>query len=261
MNDAMLTPSRTSQAVAMIRAELERPCSPDGDPLAQTTLCAGFPFTPPQRLRPSIAARTKFFDEQVIAAISAGVRQVVICGAGYDDRALRFRTPGVSFIELDHPGTQLDKERRLREMNAEGLALGTIDFSTDDVAAVLASCGHDAMSPSLFICEGLLVYLDAATCDRLLAGLASRAAEGSVLAASLATHSAEFQSEAVVAAANARRRTSAAEPWRTILPEVAHKQMLTTAGWTVTATEDSPAHSTDVSHSTRSVLITAVAGG
>jgi len=33
----------------------------------------------------------------------------VILGAGYDDRALRFRSPGVRFFELDHPDTQADK--------------------------------------------------------------------------------------------------------------------------------------------------------
>src|SRR5271166_5534547 len=105
--------SRTSQAVALTRAELDRPHSPAGDPAAQRRLCAGMTLEPPSWLRPSIEARTRFVDEQVQAAISAGVRQIVICGAGYDDRALRFKSEGVRFFELDHPVTQADKLQRL----------------------------------------------------------------------------------------------------------------------------------------------------
>ena len=109
--------SRTSQAVALTRAGMSRPHTPQGDPGAQARLCAG--MRPLRRPRAGILARTRFFDDQVLAAISAGVGQVVICGAGYDDRALRFRSPGVRFFELDHPATQADKLRRLRDMDAD----------------------------------------------------------------------------------------------------------------------------------------------
>ena len=109
----MNMPSRTSQAVALTRADLVRPHSLEGDADAQRRLCQDMRFRPPPWLQPSIAARTRFVDEQVAAAIAAGLRQVVICGAGYDDRALRFRTTGVRFFELDHPATQDDKARLL----------------------------------------------------------------------------------------------------------------------------------------------------
>ena len=49
-------PSRTSQAVALSRAELDRPHSPNGDPGAQRALCAGLDFVPPAWLRPGIEA-------------------------------------------------------------------------------------------------------------------------------------------------------------------------------------------------------------
>src|SRR3984957_16588068 len=111
----MNRPSVTSQAVALTRAGLDRPHSPEGDPAAQDALCARMRFSPPDWLRPSIAARTQFIDEQVVRALAAGLRQIVICGAGYDDRALRFRTTGVRFFELDHPATQDDKARLLRQ--------------------------------------------------------------------------------------------------------------------------------------------------
>ena len=183
-------PSRTSQAVALARSGMPRPTSPEGDPGAQESLCRGMRPTSASWFRPQIRARTRFFDDQVMGAISAGTSQVVVCGAGYDDRGLRFRTTGVRFFELDHPATQVDKARRLRaiEPAGTGLALAPTDFRVDDVASALIGCGHDAGRPSLFICEGLLVYLDQPTCSRLLGGLRSRAAPGSTLAVSLAVH-------------------------------------------------------------------------
>jgi methyltransferase (TIGR00027 family) len=251
--------SITSQAVALTRARLERPHSAEGDPRAQDALCAGMWFSPPEWLGPSIAARTRFVDTQVVRAIAAGLRQVVLCGAGYDDRPLRFRTPGVRFVELDHPATQEDKARLLRDLGAgpPGVTLAPIDFRTDDVGAVLEQAGHVASEPSLFVAEGLLVYLDQSVCARLLAALAGRAATGSVLAASLATHADGYDSVEVAAAANGRRRTSVAEPWRTILPAAEHLAMLTEATWRVTETQWSSVAAADVSHGRRSLLVIA----
>src|SRR5215472_5872093 len=218
-------------------------------------------FSPPSWLEPSIAARTRFVDTQVVRAIAAGFRQVVICGAGYDDRALRFRTTGVRFFELDHPATQGDKVRLLRALGAAArdLTLAEVDFRTDDVGAVLERVGHDAGQRALFVCEGLLVYLNRDTCLRLLAGLAARAAAGSVLAVSIAIHADGLDSAEVVAAANLRRRTGDAEPWQTILPAAEHLALIEQAGWKITATEWSPTAALDVSHGRRSLLVAAVA--
>jgi len=255
----MNTPSRTSQAVALTRASLDRPHSPEGDPDAQRRLCEDMKFSAPEWLLPSIEARTRLVDDQVVRAISAGTRQIVICGAGYDDRALRFRTSGVRFFELDHPATQGDKARLLRSIGAEapGVSLAEIDFRGDDVGAVLHRAGHDAGQPTLFICEGLLVYLDRGTCEALLAALARRAATGSVLVVSLATHADGLDSREVASAANARRRAGDAEPWQTILPVAEHLALVEQAGWTITSTQWLPVPDTDVWHGRRSLLAVA----
>jgi len=269
----MSTPSRTSQAVALTRADLDRPCSAEGDPDAQRQLCREMPFTPPEWLRPSIAARTEFVDAEVMSALESGLRQIVICGAGYDDRALRFRTTGVRFFELDHPSTQADKARLLHSITgpsrrsggaadgvieiSDGLTLAAADFRTDDVGAVLQCAGHDGGEPSLFVCEGLLVYLDRTTCEQLLGALAARGPAGSRLVASLATHADGIDSAAVAAAANEHRRTGAAEPWRTILPVDDHLMLLQDAGWQVTRTQWSAATSAEVSYGRRSLFAAA----
>jgi len=132
--------SQTAQRVAAIRAGFDRPSTPEGNDDAQRLLCRG--MSAPARapwLRPHLLARTRFFDEATLAAIARGVTQVVILGAGYDDRALRFRAPGVRFFELDHPATQADKRRRLIAggLVTDGLELIAADFKHEDVSALL----------------------------------------------------------------------------------------------------------------------------
>jgi len=269
--------SSTSQAVAMTRAQFDRPHSADGDPDAQRRLCAGMRSVVLTDQRASLAARTSFFDQQVMAAISAGVAQIVVLGAGYDDRALRFRAPEVTFFEIDHPATQADKLARLTGILADdarrpsGAAPASrasasrapagpvplaADFRHDDVAAVLAGSGHDPAVPSLFLCEGLLVYLDQPITVRVLASVRAAAAAGSTLAASLAVHSDGLDSAKVLAHANARRRTAAAEPWLTILPARAHAELLAAAGWQITRTLDAADLGTGADRG-RSLLVTA----
>jgi methyltransferase (TIGR00027 family) len=255
-------PSRTSQAVAAVRAQLPRPHTPGGDPGAQHRLAEGMRPAGAPLMQARIAARTRFFDEQVLAALGRGISQVVIAGAGYDDRALRFRSPGVRYFELDHPATQADKRRRLRRMKADGtgLALLAADFRDGDVAGVLARSRHHPGRPSLFLCEGLLVYLDQETTIELLAALRSRAAEGSLLAVSLAVHPDGLDSAAVVARANAGRAHAASEPWQTILPVSSQRRLLAEAGWVVAAATDDADGLEGAGRQRRSLLVTAHPG-
>lgn len=196
-----------------------------------------------EKLREHLTARTRFFDEQVLAAIADGIEQIVILGAGYDDRAFRFRASGVRFFEVDQAATQRGKRRRLKRSGTslDGVVLLSADFRRDDAAAALAAAGHDAGRPTLFICEGLLIYLDEETNAALLRALRSCAAPGSRLAASLATHPDGEDSRSVVAAANGIRRNSAREPWHTILTVDGQIELLARAGWSVAPSERSAA--------------------
>jgi methyltransferase (TIGR00027 family) len=197
-------------------------------------------------MQASLEARTIFFDGHVVEAISAGVRQIVILGAGYDDRALRFRTPDVRFFEVDHPNTQQDKLKRLAKLPGRvhasaGLAgpvLVAADFRVDVLPEVLAAAGHDRAAATLFLCEGLLVYLDKTATAELLGGAREVAAPGSALAASLAVHADGLDSARVLEVANARRRTANDEPLLTMLPASAQMALLARSGWTVTESVD-----------------------
>lgn len=187
-----------------------------------------------ERLTTHLTVRTRFFDRQVLDAIADGVQQIVVLGAGYDDRALRFRAPGVRYFEVDHPSTQRDKRRRLGRIgvSAGEISLISVDFRDDDLAAALEGAVHDRSKSTLFLCEGLLIYLNLNVTVRLLEATRSCAAADSRFAASLATHPDGEDSQAVLAAANGIRRHSRREPWLTILPAARQLELLDAAGWT-----------------------------
>jgi methyltransferase (TIGR00027 family) len=221
--------------VAVMRAGIERGTTPGGDPGAQAALCRDMAVPPAPAFLPQLVERTRFFDASVTTALALGFAQIVILGAGYDDRALRFRSPGVRYFEVDQPATQSDKAARLDALDPgdTGPELVPADFRTDDVAAALARAGHDRWKASLFVCEGLLVYLEAETIVMLLAQLKASAGDDSVLAASLAVHPDGVDSARAVAWANGRRRSGQTEPWRTILSRAGHAELLAASGWSI----------------------------
>jgi len=248
-----LEPSRTSQIVALMRAELDRPSTSLGDPEAQRKLCSGMRPARAALRWSGITARTRFFDEQVLMAVATGLDQIVICGAGYDDRALRFRAPGVRFFELDQATTQADKARRLRKIgaNMDNLTLIPVDFRQDDTTKLLYDSGHSASQHTLFVCEGLLAYLDQGAISRLLIGLRSIASPRSTLAASLALRRQREDLSQTVSTVNARRLTGRTEPWVTILSASEYARLLGRSGWGVGSTTEG------CSNSSRLMLVTA----
>jgi methyltransferase (TIGR00027 family) len=131
-----------------------------------------------------IATRTEFFDTCLLQACELGCQQVVTVGAGYDGRSLRFRRPGVTFYEVDHPTTQADKLARLGKVaaSAEDVRFVAVDIRRDSVIEALTMAGHDRRAATHFMCEGLTSYLPVVLLSNLLRSLASRAAPRSTIA-------------------------------------------------------------------------------
>ena len=65
--------------------------------------------------RASIVARARFLDDLVVEQAAAGIGQYVILGAGLDTFAQRHPDVGLHIYEVDQPGTQEWKRRRLTE--------------------------------------------------------------------------------------------------------------------------------------------------
>jgi methyltransferase (TIGR00027 family) len=179
-------PSLTARSVALARSQLPRPQTPEGDPEAERRLYVSLqmPLIRPRRLiHRWMAARTGFFDAETLQAVTSGITQVVIVGAGYDGRALRFRRPGVRFFEVDHPSTQVDKRQRVEALDValDHLTFVPVDLMSERIEGALSSAGHRREQATLFLCEGLLLYLSKSIVESLLAGLRVLAAPGSRL--------------------------------------------------------------------------------
>jgi methyltransferase (TIGR00027 family) len=182
-------PSFTARWVAARRAQLARTRSstPAGNVDGERALYRDVSGTFVLSLaRPAgFAPRTAFIDGEVADAIGRGVEQIVILGAGYDGRAMRFGGGPTRWFEVDFPSTQSDKRRRLAALGLapEHVAYVPIDLMAGDLDAALAAAGHDATAPSLFLCEGLLPYLTLEASADMFRTLRARAPSGSTLVA------------------------------------------------------------------------------
>ena len=236
--------SRTAQGVAAERAVLTD-MGVLADPFAARMLAPSMGAVVslvrrmPYRMRAQsvtlagLAARVLWFDDQVTEAIEASIEQIVVVGAGYDSRAWRFGRPGVQFFELDHAGTQRDKARRAP---GGGPKYIEADLSEQSAADALVAGGLDESQPSLFIFEGLSMYLDVAVVRRQLGEFGHVAAVGSRLAI-------DFQPPRDVGTPSNRRqlrlqqvaRVGSGEGFRLVVDRVEAVELVQGCGWEVTA--------------------------
>ena len=133
--------------------------------------------------------RTRILDDALVRFAAEGGRQVVLLGAGYDCRALRFsrELSGATVFEVDHPATQGHKRRVLGDAPADGCITRHVpwDFESRPMSALpaaLAGAGHDAAAPTLTIWEGVTMYLTPAAIDASVRAVRAYSAAGSQLA-------------------------------------------------------------------------------
>jgi methyltransferase (TIGR00027 family) len=229
-------PSATARRVAAHRLGFTRFVTDYGDPAADealaTELVDGL-TVPAGRMHDYLAARTSFFDRTVTGAIDRGVRQIVVGAAGYDARSLRYAKPGVRWFEVDHPATQRDKLARLKRLGiaAAGVRFVEADFTRDPVAARLREAGLDPGEPSLFLLEGIAVYLEPAVLENVLDQFREVAAPGSQLAISVST---SRPAEGIRARFQAAV-TALGEPARSFFEAGQAEDLLARTGWPVEA--------------------------
>lgn len=137
-----------------------------------------------------IAWRTEVLDRAVAQAAGHGSHQIVILGAGLDARA--WRMPALAHatvFEVDHPATQAWKRQKITDLRplAHEVRLVAVDFQRQKVHQQLESAGHDAAQPTLWLWEGVTMYLTRDAIAATLAEVAGRSAAGSVVAMSYLT--------------------------------------------------------------------------
>ncbi|WP_018552161.1 MULTISPECIES: class I SAM-dependent methyltransferase [unclassified Streptomyces] len=132
--------------------------------------------------RAAIVARARFIEDLIAEQADRGVAQYVILGAGLDTFAQRKPelASRLRIFEVDQPGTQKWKRRRLAELGygiPDRLRLVPVDFeANEDWLANLTAAGFDTGRPAVIVSTGVSMYLSKDTNTatlRRITGLAS----------------------------------------------------------------------------------------
>jgi len=134
----------------------------------------------------SILARVRYFDDFTSKSIKEGVEQLVIIGAGYDTRAYRIEglIGKVKVFELDHPYTQSFKTEKVEEIFGsipDHVAYVPIDFESENLGQKLFDYGYDPSKMTLFILEGLIMYIPPEAVDETLKFIVKNSGQNSAI--------------------------------------------------------------------------------
>ena len=137
-------------------------------------------------LGPLVPARARFCEDVVDEMVEEGVDQYVIIGAGHDSFAMRRPDlrERLTVFELDQPGTQTEKRRRMAEFNIpEPENVRYIDADLNEVGLfdALNEHGFDVTRRTAFSWFGVTYYLPSETNKETMRSVASTAASGSQL--------------------------------------------------------------------------------
>lgn len=125
-----------------------------------------------------VMARTVFFDELFVEALSESIPQIVLLGAGYDSRAYRFSNANraTRIFELDAAATQERKWKCLRRAKVKiprEVSHRAVDFNRETLGQALASLDYEENKKTLFIWEGVCMYLEPQSVDATLSYIAN----------------------------------------------------------------------------------------
>ncbi|WP_197519581.1 SAM-dependent methyltransferase [Pseudonocardia sp. HH130630-07] len=208
----------------------------DGDALRLWRDDDGAPSPLGRALAGYVAMRTRYFDDYLAGAVGAGVRQVVVLGAGVDGRAYRLALPGATLFEID---TADVTGYRCDLVAAGGLTPTTparpvvADLADDGWPEALLGAGFDPAAPTAWLAEGLLLYLPGEACAALLDTVGRLSAAGS----ELATEYPQGDLAAVIAGIDSGPAvTSLIRGFLAAGPQLPPEQWLGRAGWSVDAT-------------------------
>jgi methyltransferase (TIGR00027 family) len=112
----------------------------------------------------AMTERTRFIDEALERAVSQGITQCLILGAGLDSHAYRYREllARVRVFELDRPQTLAFKRRRVDAALGgapANLTYVAADLEREDLPAALARHGYDLSRRTFIIMEGVTMYV------------------------------------------------------------------------------------------------------
>jgi methyltransferase (TIGR00027 family) len=170
-------PSRTAHLVAVSRAAHQLFDQPRvfEDPVALAIIgpeaVAGirmaerrFNLSYSRFMRAYLVARSRLAEDALSEAVSRGVRQYVVLGAGLDTFAHRnpHAAAGLRVFEVDHPATQEWKRQLLSRAALkapESLTFVSVNFESQRLPDRLAANGFHVAEPAFFSWLGVTMYL------------------------------------------------------------------------------------------------------
>ncbi len=138
--------------IDQLDAEIARTTNPD------------FALTLRRSITNAVVTRSRYVEDEVDEAVSRGVSQYVILGAGLDSFAYRRSELAqvLQIFEVDLPATQAWKRARLRAAGLElpaNLSLVPVDFERESLIDNLQMSGYRTDAPGLFSWLGVTMYL------------------------------------------------------------------------------------------------------
>jgi methyltransferase (TIGR00027 family) len=163
--------SKTALRVAIRRAAHQLVDQPPvlDDPIAARLIGSGYArdmeraqHSVARDFRCYIAARSRYVEDRLAAAVAQGVTQYVILGAGLDTLAYRNPFAALRVFEVDFPATQEWKRELLEKAAIDlpgNLTFVPLDFERQTLNEGLAEAGFDQRMPAFFGWMGVTPYL------------------------------------------------------------------------------------------------------
>jgi len=140
----------------------------------------------PEGIYQYVIARTKYFDNVFIESIKKGIDQVVILGAGFDSRAIRLldEKDRIRVYEIDINITINAKLKQYKKRKIKLPDYDTfipVDFEKENIRTKLNECGFNRNKKTLFILEGLIMYLSEYTVMETFSFITDFSSQGSII--------------------------------------------------------------------------------
>lgn len=159
-------------------------------PLLIARMIAGKPILYPQlpddessTIASMVFSRSRRFDS-LIASYADGAAQLVVLGAGLDTRAYGPLASGnLTMFELDRATTQRAKRQAVAraKLDAGHVHYIEVDFADPDWITALLTSPYDPAAKTIFLWEGVTLYLGEADVRATLTTIRAHAAPGSVV--------------------------------------------------------------------------------
>jgi methyltransferase (TIGR00027 family) len=167
------------RALAAMSADARATAEGASEPIVDAWLRANAAYA-------AVITRSRFTEDALHAAVTRGVRQYVMIGAGFDSYALRRPADEqhVEIFEVDHPATQSLKKRRLSAcaITVEGpVHFLAADLANEGLDTVLSRSSFRPDEPAFFSWLGVTMYLTRDANFASLRAIAQCGAAGSEL--------------------------------------------------------------------------------